>query len=65
MKSRRWHRCLSQMETKMVPIDDGEVSDYAEDAMAWAVENGITKLLPRDSTDQAQLAAIIYRVETR
>ncbi len=49
----------------MVSIDDGEVSDYAEDAMAWAVENGITKLLPRDSTDQAQLAAIIYRVETR
>lgn len=54
--------------------DDHDVSAYAEDAMAWAVENGIiegvlengiTKLLPRASTNRAQLAAIIYRVETR
>ncbi len=47
--------------------DAGQVSDYAEQAMAWAVENGIiqgmteTTLVPRGTATRAQLAAIILR----
>ena len=47
--------------------DSGDVSVWAADAMAWAVESGLItggdggKLLPGAGTDRAQLAAILMR----
>ena len=47
--------------------DQGEVADYAETAMAWAVEHGIvcgtsaTTLSPADASTRAQLATILMR----
>ena len=47
--------------------DSGDVSGWAADAMAWAVETGLItggdggKLLPGAGTDRAQLAAILMR----
>ena len=47
--------------------DSGDVSDWAADAMAWAVETGLItggdggKLLPGAGTDRAQLATILMR----
>jgi len=42
------------------------VSDYAADAMVWAVENGIITgangaLMPQDNTTCIQVAAILQR----
>ena len=47
--------------------DAASVSDYAETAMAWAVENGIvtgvtaTTLDPQGTATRAQCAAILMR----
>ena len=47
--------------------DSGDVSGWAADAMAWAVETGLItggdggKLLPGAGTDRAQLATILMR----
>jgi len=46
--------------------DADNVSDYAFDAMVWAVENGIIlgnngRLMPRDNATRVQAAAIIQR----
>ena len=47
--------------------DSGDVSGWAADAMAWAVETGLItggdggKLLPGTGTDRAQLATILMR----
>ena len=50
--------------------DSVEVSDYAHDAIAWAVEcgllrgteiDGVTLLCPKKSATRAQIAAILYR----
>ena len=46
--------------------DAKKVSDYAYDAMIWAVKNGIINgsngaLMPRDYTNRAQVAAVLQR----
>lgn len=46
--------------------DADQVSDYAKDAMVWAVENGIVAgsngaLMPKDNIPRAQVAAILQR----
>jgi len=46
--------------------DADQVSDYAKDAMAWAVEKGIVAgsngaLMPKDPVTRAQVAAILQR----
>lgn len=46
--------------------DAGSVAEYAKDAMAWAVKNGIIlgsngALLPKDASTRAQTAAILQR----
>ena len=47
--------------------DAGSVSEYAKEAMAWAVENGVIggtaqgTLNPHGNATRAQLAAILYR----
>ena len=46
--------------------DAGSVSAYAEEAMRWAVAEGILngsdgKLLPQDSATRAQVAAVLVR----
>ena len=47
--------------------DAGSVSAYAEEAMAWAVENGIiqgmteTTLVPKGTATRAQVATILMR----
>ena len=47
--------------------DAGKVSDYAKNALCWAVENGIvngmttTELAPQGSATRAQIAAMLHR----
>lgn len=50
--------------------DAGSVSNYAKDAMNWAVTEGLLngsdgKLLPRDAASRAQIAAILMRWLTK
>ncbi len=51
--------------------DAGSVADYAKQAMAWAVENGIvsgtsaTTLSPKGNATRAQLAAILTRFDKK
>ncbi len=61
----------SEEDLKDYP-DAGTVSDWAKDAMAWAVENGlingvksgdISNLAPRKDATRAQFAAIIMRFQ--
>lgn len=48
-------------------VDKDQVSDYAKDALAWAVEQGIINgrdgnvLVPKDQATRAEVAAIISR----
>ncbi|MDR3121086.1 MAG: S-layer homology domain-containing protein, partial [Clostridiales bacterium] len=46
--------------------DAGDVSDYARDALAWAVEVGLVQghdgmLSPQDKATRAEFAAILHR----
>ncbi|MBR4232724.1 MAG: CotH kinase family protein [Oscillospiraceae bacterium] len=47
--------------------DRGQISEYAADAMAWAVENGVikgtskTRLSPTDTANRAELTALLLR----
>ncbi|MBR4231659.1 MAG: S-layer homology domain-containing protein, partial [Oscillospiraceae bacterium] len=51
--------------------DRGQISEYAADAMAWAVENGVikgtskTRLSPADTANRAELTALLLRCYER
>ena len=51
--------------------DRGQISGYASDAMAWAVENGVikgtseTRLSPADTATRAELTALLLRCGER
>ncbi len=55
-------------ETLAAFPDSARVSDYATDAMAWAVQNGVIsgsngKLVPTSGASRAQIATILMRMD--